>query len=133
MSRRSCNKPISLGRGWTPLYVTVCLSKEAWLKALKGRRKLAPEFPSELHASCTHFPEKGSLGPLSIITVSPKYLKSVEADNILTLLAHEAVHVKQRAEEIMGTTFDHETEAYFVQGITWHAWVGISKTLKGKS
>lgn len=124
------DKPIALGRGWTPLYVTVCLSEKAWRKALKGRRGEACQFPSEMHASCTHFPAKGGLGPLSIITISPRYAKKSQTDNILNLLAHEAVHVKQRAEEIMGTTFDHETEAYFVQGVAWAAWTRIKKIIK---
>jgi len=124
------DKPISLGRGWTPLYVTVCLTPKAWRKAIKGRRKEAPKYPAELHASCTHFPAKGDMGPLSIITVSEQYLKTAESANILNLLTHEAVHVKQRAEELMGTTFDHETEAYFVQGVAWHSWLGVERVLK---
>jgi hypothetical protein len=126
----SRKKPICLGRGWTPVYVTVCLSNKAWKRALKGRGEGAPDFPAHMHASCTHFPGEGDLAPLSIITIGPEYQRTAEAENILNLLAHEAVHVKQRAEEIMGTTFDHETEAYFVQGVAWAAWQRVRKALK---
>jgi hypothetical protein len=120
------HKPIYLGRGYTPVHVTVCLSAKAWAKATKGRGTTC-DYPSDLDASCTHFPADGKLGPASIITLSSAVRKRGDVQEIICLLAHEAVHVKQRCEELMGTTFDHETEAYLVQHIAGAAYRAIAK------
>jgi hypothetical protein len=115
-------KPIRLGRGYTPVFVVVCLSPKAWRKATAKVEGNVCDFPADLDASCTHFPAQGDRGPFSLITVGPHILEEGDQAKIMGLLCHEAVHVKQRCEEIMRTTFDDETEAYLVQHITCAAW-----------
>lgn len=123
------HKPIRLGRGYTPVRVVVCLTSKAWKRATKDIEGEVPEFPEELDASCTHFRKDGEYGPTSIITLSPDIQEEGDAAKIMGLLCHEAVHVKQRCEEFMGTTFDHETEAYLVQHITCAAWHEVEPLL----
>lgn len=121
---KSPNKPIWLGRGYTPVHVVICLSAAAWAKATKGQKGVG-DFPRDLDASCTHFPSRRGKGPFSIITVGPHIMRQGNQTTIMGLLCHEAVHVKQRCEEKMATTFDHETEAYLVQHIACAAWYEI--------
>lgn len=121
------DKPIRLGRGFTRLYVTICLTEKAWNKALE-RHSMKPEFPGELHASATHFPPEDGHAPFTLITIQKKWRKSPE--DAFPLLAHEFIHCKQRCEEMMQTTFDHETEAYYVQHLTEQAWLKIKRFSK---
>lgn len=129
MSRKSVgiDKPIRLGRGYTPVYVTVCLTAKAWKRATKHVEN-CPDFPADLHASTTKFsPEHMTgerFGPFAIITLNRRYLK--RGITVASLVAHEVVHCKQFAESFMGTTFDHETEAYYVQHLT----AGIMRRIK---
>lgn len=120
MSKR--DKPIRLGRGFTVMYVTVCLTEKAYLKAVKGRKDAGP-FPHELHASTTFFEARKHKAPFCVVTISPFYLK--HGSNVLAMLAHEFIHCKQWAEKTMGTTFDTETEPYYVQHLMQAAWVKI--------
>lgn len=122
------DKPIRLGRGHTPLYVTICLTEKAWKRAIKGH-SVQVEYPGRMHdASATHFPREGRFAPFTIICIKKRWIK--KAEQALDLIAHEAVHCKQRCEELMQTTFDHESEAYYVQHIMGKAWHKIKRVMR---
>jgi hypothetical protein len=108
------HKPIRLGRGFTPVYIYVALTAKAWRKLTKGVKD-CPDFPSELHASCTDFAPIDGQAPFAIITLNKRYIK--HGIVVGSLVAHEAVHCKQFCERMMRTTFDIETEAYYIQHI----------------
>lgn len=126
------DKPIHLGRGFTPLFVTVCLTEKAWKRATKKLRDVPP-FPHELDASATHFSGDPGCAPTTLITLSPKFWKKKKAPIAIGLLCHEMIHAKQFCERQMQTTFDNETEAYYVQHLTNSAWYRIQKVLHKKS
>lgn len=122
------DKPIHLGRGFTPLFVTVCLTEKAWNRATK-RLADAPAYPMDLDASCTHFRGENGHGPCSIVTLNKEFQKKKKIAVALGLLCHEMVHAKQFCERMMETTFDNETEAYYVQHLTNSAWEKIEKVI----
>lgn len=126
---KSIHKPIRLGRGFTPLFVTVCLSKKAWAKATATLDD-APEYPGHLDGSATHFTGVNGNAPCSIVTISRRMQKEADAALIIGLLCHEMIHAKQFCEKEMSTQFDNETEPYYVQHLTNAAWDEINKALK---
>jgi hypothetical protein len=122
------DKPIHLGRGFTPLFVTVCLTEKAWKRATKTLLD-APAFPHDLDASCTHFNGENGHSPCSIVTLNERYQSKKKMAVAIGLLCHEMVHAKQFCESKMQTRFDDETEAYYIQHLTNAAWERIEKLI----
>ena len=119
-------KPIALGRGFTPMYVTVVLDEEAYDSATKRHKKTRHAWAdvANFHACCLFFEAQTGYAPFCIVYLAPRFRAT---HNGMALLAHEFVHCKQHCERVMSTRMDDETEAYYVQNLMLYAWPKIKK------
>lgn len=124
-------KNIELGRGFTPMYVTLVFNRKGYEKAAKRYPDRLPfEQLEQFAACCAFFEAQKGFAPFCLVYVSPRFT----ADNVnsVALLAHEFIHCKQHCERVMGTTMDHETEAYYVQNLLLYALPKLKRAVKRK-
>lgn len=99
-------------------YLTLCLSEEELIYALRGMTKQQIQFPLS-GAFCTtlHHQKTGEL--CAVVTVSKQSQERCNAIEIAGLLIHEAVHVWQAYAANMGEMRPaDEQEAYAIQAIS---------------
>lgn len=102
-------------RFWLPIYYGFCPDAERWKIEMKRLGAHEP-YPSS-DGRCTFFEDKEK-SVCAIITISETN-DGKDPIGIVGLLAHEAVHVWQRAADEMGENNpSHEFEAYTVQHIS---------------
>jgi hypothetical protein len=118
---------IYIGRGFTPMHVTVVLDKKGWKRATKRFDDAGP-YPDDLHASFTYFEGRDGYAPFGLITILPRFRKNDKKAVGIALFTHECVHAMQYAQKCMVTVFDDETAAYYVQSLIQSAWPKIIKS-----
>lgn len=115
---------IHIGRGFTPMYVTVILTEKGWKRATKRYGHV--EYPDN-DASFTFFEAQDGYAAFGLITIKPRFRKNDKHGMGVALFAHECVHAMQYAQKCMQTEFDDETAAYYVQSLIQRSWSEIIK------
>lgn len=106
-----------LNVGMFPIYLGYAKSEKVYLREMK---RLGVKDPSEYvragkDAEVKYF-ERGDGGTSVILCISRR--SKISKKQMMALLAHEAVHVWQECQEVMGVKQkDREVEAYAIQWI----------------
>lgn len=109
-------KYVSMGH--VPVYVGICTSPKAYLKEMKrlGVQNPGVFIPEGKDAAVHYFCREGKT--TVIVAFKPPSKVGCTKAQIAALAAHEAVHVMQECESVMGDTMSRESSAYLVQWIT---------------
>lgn len=123
-------KPHRLGRGWTPLWIFICLSKEAFDTFLAEHDLIGVmEWDDFNDAWFNFFPATEAHSAMGVICLRPEYLAITSAPEVVGMISHEATHAKQFCWKVMGGQPDAESEAYYIQGVTLDTWYFIEANL----
>jgi hypothetical protein len=99
-------------------YLTLCLTPEEQIHALRGLTKENIAFPMT-GALCTTLCHEKTGDLCCIVSLSQASQAKCEPIEIAGLLVHEAVHIwQQHAKDIGETNPGLEQEAYAIQGIS---------------
>jgi hypothetical protein len=106
---------IWINKGWQNVFIGFCPSERAWNKTMKEIGATGTPYP-KVQACCTSF--TSDTGRQMCIVTLHESIDNAAPIELIGLLVHECVHVKQRVMEIMGETkVGEEHEAYTVQAI----------------
>lgn len=97
-----------------------CPHEKAWNKfwttVNTGVTGIPPYPTSEGRTTYTNPDQTSVINPVALVTINEK--EGIEPLQVMALLVHEAVHIKQRILDLAGEdNVGHETEAYLVQTI----------------
>lgn len=103
-------------RGFFPVFYGFCPSEKAWKREMK-RIKVSEPYPTQ-DARMTSFDNPKS-EVICLVTINEKFDTLDDANAIVGLIVHEAVHVWQKITETIGERYPSiEFEAYSIQVIT---------------
>lgn len=116
-------------RGWQPVHYGFCPSEAVWMREMRkmGVDPATCGYP-ESDGRTTFF-DHPSGKSIAIVTVSDAAAKRRKKIEIVGLLIHEATHIWQHVQEMMGEKEPgEEMEAYAMQSISQELILAYSKT-----
>lgn len=136
MSAKLKDKTIWCDRGWMPTYYGFCPSEKAWKREMKRLGDEGVPIPDAPYPTsdgcCTTFVNDTTGKVVCLVTIANHLDDADDPVGIVTLIAHEAVHVWQAIREDIGEEAPSvEFEAYAIQNISAHLLEAYSKT-RGK-
>lgn len=120
-----CNRGLVV----SPYYFALCLTEKAFQKELRHlqvSRQGWPPFLGSAHADATtHFFQRGDKHS-AVVCVSKAHKHTAAA--VAGILVHEAVHIWQAAQEVLGEkTPSSEFEAYAIQALSQELFIKFSE------